>query len=171
MILTIAQLAEKIDAELIGDGLTQISAVGPVGQADEKDVTFVTNDKHRLALEKTKAGAVILDKKIEGFAKPQLIVKNVNAALIKSLKLFAPELKLPVSGIDPTAKIGKDVTIAASASIGPAVVIEDKVGIGENSVIASGCKIGENSQIGDNCRFDSNVVIYHNCKIGNNVIV
>ena len=171
MALTITQLAEKIDAKLIGDGSAQIAAVGPIVDSSESDVTFVTNDKHLLALSKTKAGAVIVDRKIESFTKPQLIVKDVNAALIKTLKLFAPKLKLPASGIDPTAKIGKDVTIAESASIGPMVVIGNRVTIGENSVITSGCKIGENSQIGTHSRLDSNVVVYHNCKIGNNVII
>jgi UDP-3-O-[3-hydroxymyristoyl] glucosamine N-acyltransferase len=104
-------------------------------------------------------------------AKPQLIVKNVDAALIETLNVFAPKLKAASEGIDPTAKVGQNVKIAKGVSAGAGVVIDDGAAIGENSVIAGGCKIGENSKLGKNCRLDSNVVVYHNCTIGNNVII
>jgi UDP-3-O-[3-hydroxymyristoyl] glucosamine N-acyltransferase len=171
MKLTVAQLAEQIGAELAGDGSGQISAVGAVGTACENDVTFITNDKHIPQLKKSRVGAVIVGRCIEGLAKPQLIVKNVDAALIETLNVFAPKLKAAAEGIDPTAKVGQNVKIANGVSVGAGVVIDDGAEIGKNSVIAGGCKIGENSKLGKNCRLDSNVVVYHNCTIGNNVII
>ena len=171
MKLTVAQLAERIGAELAGDGSGQIITVGAVGTAGPGDVTFVANDKHTPLLKKSQAGAVIVGRCIEGLDRPQLIVKNVDAALIEVLNLFAPKLKAPAEGIDPTAKVGQNVKIAKGVSVGACVVIDDGVEIGENSVIAAGCKIGENSKIGKNCRLDGNVVVYHNCTIGNNVII
>jgi UDP-3-O-[3-hydroxymyristoyl] glucosamine N-acyltransferase len=171
MKLTVAQLAERIGAELVGDGCGQISAVGAAGTAGENDVTFITSDKHIPRLKKSCVGAVIVGRCIEGLAKPQLIVKNVDAALIETLNVFAPKLKAAAEGIDPTAKVGQNVKIDKSVSVGAGVVIDDGAAIGENSVIAGGCKIGENSKVGKNCRLDSNVVVYHNCTIGNNVII
>jgi len=171
MRLTVAQLAERIGAELAGDGCGQISAVGAVETAGESDVTFITNDRHIPRLKKSRVGAVIVARRIEGLAKPQLIVKNVDAALIETLNVFAPKLKAAAEGIDPTAKVGQNVKIAKGVSVGAGVVIDDGAAIGENSVIASGCKIGENSKLGKDCRLDSNVVVYHNCTIGNNVII
>lgn len=171
MRLTIAQLAERIGAELLGDGSGELKAVGGIDAAGESDVTFITKKKHIPRLRKSRAGAVIAADRIEDLAKPQLIVKNIDAALIEALSVFAPKLKAVVKGIDPTAKIGRNVQIAQSASVGAATVIDDGVEIGENSIIAGGCKIGENSKIGKNCRLDSNVVIYHSCTIGNNVII
>ncbi len=174
MKLTVAQLAERIGAELAGDeaGVDQlIGSVGPVDAAGAGDVTFLTNDKHRAGMENSGAGAVILTERLDGLNKPQLIVKDVNAALIEVLTIFAPKLKSAPEGIDPTARVGKDVKIGKGVSVGPVVVINDGVEIGANSVVGSGCKIGENSSIGENCRLDSNVVIYHNCRLGNNVIV
>ncbi len=164
-------MAERIGAELVGDGRGQISAVGTAGTTGENDVTFITNDKHIPQLKKSRAGAVIVGRRIEGLAEPQLIVKNVDAALIETLKIFAPKLKTAAEGIDPTAKVGQNVKISRGVSIGAGVVIDDGAAIGENSIIASGCKIGENSKVGSNCRLDSNVVIYHNCTIGDNVII
>jgi len=172
--LTIAQLAKRLGAELVSspEGIErQISAVGAVEAACQSDVTFITDDRHLAALKNSRAGAVIVAKRLKDLSKPQLIVKNVDAALIEALKVFAPKLKAPDEGIDPTARIGKQVKIAKGVAVGAGVIIDDGAEIGLNSVIGSGCKIGQNSKIGKNCRLDSNVVIYHNCRIGDNVII
>jgi UDP-3-O-[3-hydroxymyristoyl] glucosamine N-acyltransferase len=171
MELTVGQLAQQIGAELVGDGSGRISAVGPVDSAGGSTITFAKDDRHIAGLNKSQAGAVIVDRRIEELAKPQLIVENVNAALIEALSIFAPCLKPMPQGIDPTAKVAQDAKIAKSAAIGPGVVIDEKVEIGEDSVIGSGCKIGEISKLGKNCRLDSNVVVYHNCTIGDNVVI
>ncbi|OHB58451.1 MAG: hypothetical protein A2173_08970, partial [Planctomycetes bacterium RBG_13_44_8b] len=177
MNLTVEQLAEHLNARLIGPpGVSdrpdkQINSVAAVEAACESNVTFITNAKHIASLKKSAAAAVIVDKHLEGMAIPQLLVKNVGAALITALNIFASKLKPVAQGIDPTAKIGQNVRIADGVAVGASVVIDDGVEIGQNSVISSGCKIGENSKIGQNCRLDSNVVVYHNCRLGNNVII
>jgi len=182
--LTVGELAERLGAELVGDGSVEIIAVGPVEAAGETDVTFIrkperyrsgsavdTDARHIAKLGQSRAGAVIVGRRIEGLAKPQLIVENVDAALIEALKVFAPKLKATAKGIDPTARVGRDVKIGEDVGVGPGVVIEDGAEIGANSIIASGCRIGENSKLGKNCRLDSNVVVYHNCTIGNSVVI
>ncbi len=174
MKLTVEQLAKRLGAELVntgGQAQGKISAIGPVEAAGENDITFVKSDKHIAALIKSRAAAAIVQKSIEGYNGAQLIVKNVDTALIEVLNIFAPELKKPTREIDPSARLGKNVKLAEDISIEPNAVIDDNVEIGENSIIGSGCKIGENTKIGKNCQLDSNVVIHHNCQIGNNVII
>jgi UDP-3-O-[3-hydroxymyristoyl] glucosamine N-acyltransferase len=184
MKLTVAQLAERLGAELVGDGCGQIDAVGTVEAAGGNEVAFIRDSKlhyvqsgtaadgkYLSAVRQSLAGAVITGRRIDDLDKPQLIVKNVDAALIEALNIFAPELKPVPEGIDPAAKVADSANIADSASIGAGVVIEDGAEIGSNSVIASGCKIGQNSKVGRDCRLDSNVVVYHNCHIGNNVVI
>jgi len=174
MKITIEQLAKRLGAELTGDPREiggQITAVSPVKAAGESEVTFVTDDKHKAALSQSHAGAVIVSERIDGLDKPQLIVEDVNAALIETLRIFAPRLKTATEGIDPTAKVADNVKIAKGVSVGAGAVIDDGVEIGQNTIIGSGCKIGENSKLGEHCRLDSNVVIYHNCRLGNDVIV
>lgn len=171
MKLTVGQLAKQIGAELIGASSIEVSSVLPIDAAGAESITFVAEEKFRDKVKTSKAGAVLTNEKINDSEKPQLVVKNVNAALIEVLKIFAPQLKKPAAGINEYAIAGKDVKIGEGVSIGPYAIIEDGAEIGENSVIGSGCKIGQNTKIGKNCRFDSNVVIYHNCFIGNNVII
>jgi UDP-3-O-[3-hydroxymyristoyl] glucosamine N-acyltransferase len=184
MQMTVAQLAERLGAELTGDGSGQISAVGTIEAAGENEVAFIRDSKlhyepdgttadgkYISAVRQSLAGAVITGRRIEDLEKPQLIVKNVNAAVIEALNVLAPELKAAAEGIDPTAKVADGANIADNASIGAGVVIEDGAEIGPNSIIGSGCKIGQNSKVGGNCRLDSNVVVYHNCTIGSNVVI
>jgi UDP-3-O-[3-hydroxymyristoyl] glucosamine N-acyltransferase len=174
MEMTIEQLAQRLGAELAGDTgdfSRLISAVGPIKAAGENEVTFVTSRKHKTSLDDSNAGAVIVSERLEDFRRPQLIVKNVDLALIEALKIFAPKLEAPAVGVNPTAKIGQDVKIAEGVSVGANAIIDDGVEIGKDSVIGSGCHIGQNSKIGGKCRLDSNVVVYYNCILGNNIII
>jgi UDP-3-O-[3-hydroxymyristoyl] glucosamine N-acyltransferase len=171
MELTVAELAKRLKAELIGDGGSIIRSVGPVAAADQTMLTFLADDKHLAELKKSNCGAAIVNKPIEEFSQSQLIVKNVNAALIEALKIFAPELAPAAPGVDSTAKVAGGVKIGRNVSIGPFVVIEAGVEIGDDTIITAGCKVGQNTKIGRATRLDCNVVVYHNCTIGNNVII
>jgi UDP-3-O-[3-hydroxymyristoyl] glucosamine N-acyltransferase len=174
MEIALEQLAKNIKARLSGDTnlfSRQINSVAPIKSALVNNITFITDDKHKAALMVSQAGAVIVSKQIENLEMPQLIVNNVNKALIEVLNIFAPKLKKHTPGIHPTALIAEDAKVDKTAFIGAGVIIDNNVVIEANTVIKSGCKIGENSKIGKNCQIDSNVVVYHNCRIGNNVII
>jgi UDP-3-O-[3-hydroxymyristoyl] glucosamine N-acyltransferase len=174
MSLTIAELAKRINAQVIGtgEGLDRlVEAVQPVNAAGERDVTFVSDTRHERAAAKSNAAAVIVARPIEGVAQPQLVVKDANAALIAALTCFAPQLKPPAPGIHPSAQVGANVRLGKGVSVGPCAVIEDNVQIGADTVVAAGCHIGQETQVGSNCRLDNHVVIHHHCRIGNHVII
>jgi UDP-3-O-[3-hydroxymyristoyl] glucosamine N-acyltransferase len=115
--------------------------------------------------------AVIVAKPIDGLSKPQLVVKDVNAALIETLNVFAPEPGPVVEGVDPWARVGTNVQLAAGVSVGPHAVIEDNAQVGAGTVIGGGCRIGRNTKIGAHCRLDANVVVYHDCSVGHHVVI
>jgi UDP-3-O-[3-hydroxymyristoyl] glucosamine N-acyltransferase len=171
MELKVSELAKRLNAELAGDGHGVVCSVKPIDAADKNAVTFLANDSRITELKKSNAGACLVAKAVDGLAIPQVVVKNVNAALIETLGIFAPKLPSPAAGIHPTAQVGSDVKIGKNASIGPYVVIETGACIGDDTVIAAGCKIGPGTKIGAHCRLDCNVVVYHNCVIGNNVVI
>jgi len=171
MELTVKQLAERLRAELAGCGSRRIVAIGAIESAGAEEVTFVTDRRRIGELDVSKAAAVIVDRKVDGLAKPQLIVADVKKAVIEALTIFAPVLKPLPAGIDPTAKIAESAKISGQVHIGPGVVVAEKAEIDDGTVISGGCKIGENTKLGKNCRLDCNVVVYHNCTIGNNVII
>ena len=174
MNVTIEELARRLRAEVLGADAgrhKEITGIQPVDAAGDGDVTFVTDARYAAAAGNSGAGAVIVGKPIDGLSKPQLVVKDVNAALIEVLNVFAPEPRPVVAGVDPSARIGANVHLAEGISVGPHVVLENNVRIGARSIIGGGCKIGENTIIGADCRLDGNVVIYHGCTLGDHVVI
>jgi len=174
MALTIAEIAKRLGAELVGSGKDpghEIAAVQTVSGATDCDVTFITDARHEAALADSAAAAVIVAKSVDGLDMLQLVVADVNAALIRLLTDLAPAVKAPPEGVDPTAKLGANVQLGPGVSIGPHVVVADDVQIGPATVVGPGCTIGEGTTIGAHCRLDSHVVIYHHCSIGDHVVI
>lgn len=173
MELTLEQLAEHLQAaQVVSQGaVTTLKAVAALDEATEHDVTFVTADRHLAAAAECRAGAVLVVRARDEISVPQLVVQNVDAALIQCLELFAPPLRPVVAGIHPSAVVADDVALGQEVSVGPGAVIDHGARIGDRCVLAAGCKIGQNTVLGTHTRLDSNVVVYHNCKIGSNVII
>jgi UDP-3-O-[3-hydroxymyristoyl] glucosamine N-acyltransferase len=174
MQVTIEELAQRLGAQVRGadaGGCPALTGIQPVDAAGAADVTFVTDARYAAAAGTSRATAVIVAQPIEGLAKPQLVVKDVNAALIETLNIFAPPAPPAVAGVDSSARIGAQVRLAESVSIGPYAVLEDHVEIGARTVIGGGCKIGRGTKIGADCRLDSNVVVYHGCTVGRHVVI
>ena len=150
---TLGQIAELIGAELIGDGSIQIDGINGLAKAEINEISFVSDEKYLGKIKESSAGAIITNKKPEGITVPMLLVKNVDAAVIEVLKIFAKETPLPQSGVHPSA------------------VIESNVEIGQGTYIGPGCYVGWNSKIGSNSRLDANVVVYHDCRIGSDCVI
>ncbi|MHC4645770.1 MAG: hypothetical protein ACYTBJ_09705, partial [Planctomycetota bacterium] len=177
MRLTVSQLAERLGAELIGSGSGYIAGVHPVEGAGESDVTFVSNTRScgRLrqaltdagdicGLANSRAGAVIVAGRIEKMGRPQLVVRDVDTALVEVLSLFAPKLKAWPAGIDPMARVGENVGIGQNVSVGAGVVIDDGAETGANCCIDR-AKFG-NTIIGAGTKIDNLAHIAHNVVIG-----
>ena len=94
----------------------QIDGVNATDAAGESQVTFAANGKSLDKLEDSKAAAVLVAEKIEKLSKTQLVVEDVNVALIKALEVFAPELQKSVSGVHSSAVVAASAKVAASAS-------------------------------------------------------
>ena len=126
--MTVGQLAQRLGARWVGSSVhreTEITAVMPVESAGANDVSFVMDSKHEAAASRSGAAAILVGKPIEGLATLQLVVDDVNAALIQTLNDLAPKRKPVVQGIDDSARLGVDVQLGEGVAIGPHVVIED----------------------------------------------
>ncbi len=174
MQVTIERLAQRLGARLLGAEEArrrELTGIQPVEAAGPGDVTFVTEAKYATAAGNSQAAAVIVAAPVDGLPQPQLVVKDVNAALIETLNIFAPAPEPVLAGVDPSARLGVNVRMAEGVSIGPHAVIENDVQIGARTIIGSGCKVGRGVRIGADCRLDGNVVIYHGCTLGHHVVI
>jgi UDP-3-O-[3-hydroxymyristoyl] glucosamine N-acyltransferase len=171
MEVPLAKLADQIGARLIGDASRSIRGVAGVDFATPNEITFMADAKYLSRLRTSNAGAVIVNACVEGLAAPQLVVDDVDAALLEVLSLFAPQYDICAEGVDATARIGKNVSLGRGVGIGPHVVVGDGVSIGDGTFVAAGCTIGQETRIGAACRLYPGVAIYENCLIGSHVVV
>jgi UDP-3-O-[3-hydroxymyristoyl] glucosamine N-acyltransferase len=146
--------------------------VAPLAAAEAQDVSFLDNRKYLAALEKTRAGAVIvhpdLADKVPASAVP-ILSTEVYAAWARVAALFHPPAPA-VPGVHPAAIIGADTRIDPSAEIGPLSVIGDGAVIGRRTRIAPLVLIGAGVEIGADCRIGGNASISH-AWIGDRVFV
>jgi UDP-3-O-[3-hydroxymyristoyl] glucosamine N-acyltransferase len=169
VMMTVAELAELLGGRLIGSGEAVIRGVGAVDTATADQVTFLADEKHASRIASSLAAAVMVRKPIERLAKPQIVVADVDNALIAALRAFAPASARPAAGVHPAAVVAPEAVLGRDVSVGPHAVIASGVTIGDGTAISSGVSIGPGVRIGTNCRIEANVVIYHNCTIGNDV--
>lgn len=164
--LTVAEIANIVGGEIVGDASIQINHVASLEQATQCDISFLSNLKLESQLNTTLAGCVLLS---NGYSKnisttsilcpdPYLAFAQVAQALDQS-PLPADDISSTAT-IHPTAVLGDNVKIAAGAVISKNCRIGNEVCIGVNSYI------GENSSIGDYTRIYANVSVYHDIQIG-----
>lgn len=153
MVYYLADLANRVGGELVGEANCEIKCVASLDRAGKGDICFVTDNHYRQRLKNTLASAVILDKSMlvncPVFA---LVVTNPYLAYVKIARLLNPGLPFQ-AGIHPSAVIHPEATIHPDVSIGPLCVIEHdvvlaaEVVIGPACTLASGCSIEEGSHL------------------------
>jgi UDP-3-O-[3-hydroxymyristoyl] glucosamine N-acyltransferase len=167
----LADLAEAIEAELLGDANARISGVATLERAESHQLSFLSNPRYRPQLIKTKAGAVIVaNADRDGTQVPRLIVSNPYASYARAAQLLHPE-KRPAAGIHPSAVIDPSAEIAADCSIGAHSSVGAHTCLSEGVVIGAGVRIGSRVLIGTNARLHDNVTIYDECSIGQRCIL
>lgn len=165
----LAEIAEKVGAELKGDGSKVITGIAPIETATPNEISFLHNSRYRHYLSTTKATAVIVSPEEAKYCQTDaLIVSNPYLAFAKSAELFAyvPEY---TTGIHPTAVVGKNCEIDPTASIGPNCVLGDHVVIQKNVIIEANCVLGNYVTVGEGTHIWPQVSIYFGVKLGANV--
>lgn len=169
MKMTLEEISQIINGELVGDGSLIITAVTNINDAKSSDITFAV-EPHLEAAKNSVAGAIIVPQNVEGFTQPIIKVDNPRVAFMQLLVLFSPKVKI-IREVHDTAVVGENVKIGKNVAIMPHVVIADNVEIGDNTVIYPHTYIGENCSIGDNSTIYPNVTIREQSKVGNEVII
>jgi UDP-3-O-[3-hydroxymyristoyl] glucosamine N-acyltransferase len=173
MALTLQQLAQRIGAELIGDGSRMITGCAAIEVAQPNELTFVANAKYAQYLQSTKAAAVVIDRKTacpDGIARliaddPYFAFRNAIVELCGFRQHPPPMKEGDKAGrfIHPSAKVGP------KTQVHPNVTIENGAVVGDNCVLYPGVYIGPSAKIGDDCILHPNVVVYDHCELGNRV--
>jgi len=145
--LTAAEVADILQAKVIGDPNVLISGLNEIHMVEEGDISFTDHPKYYKKSLQSKASVVLINAVPEDTFGKTIIVSEQPFADFNKLIKSQWSLTHVSAAISETAQIGKNV------HIGPNVYI------------------GDRTTIGNNCIIHPNVVIYGDCIIGDNVIL
>ncbi len=169
--LTLSQLAEALDARLVGDGTRSITGLSTLADAGPGQLSFLANTQYRKLLTTTRAEAVLLrEADAEGFGGNALIVSDPYLAYARLSHRFDPKPR-HVAGIHPTAVVAEDAQVHPEAAVGPYVVIEAQAEVGAGVTLGAHCHVGARSRIGEGGWLAPRVTLYHDVRVGARVVI
>lgn len=142
-------------------------------EAQEGDITFLSQKGYVKYLKDTKASAVIVgnDFNTDDCGDKNLIIaKNPGLAYAKAAQMFHrgyPKGK----GVSPLAHVSQDAEISKTASVYPYVYIGEGSKIGDKVVLYPFVHVGEHVVIEEDTILYPHVTVYDDVKIGKRVIV
>jgi UDP-3-O-[3-hydroxymyristoyl] glucosamine N-acyltransferase len=168
--MKLAQLAEKIGAQLVGAGDAEIVRCAGMRDSSAGAITFITDARQAADPLLGNASAVIAPLNAPELPVPALRVRNPRLAFAAAIALLHVPAYQP-TGISAKAHIGADATIGADPSIHPFAVVDDGAQIGDRVTLYPGVYIGKGSSVGDDSVVHANVSIGANVRIGKRVII
>lgn len=171
MTFSLGELAKLTNSEFKGDEEIKLNNIASLDEANDGDISFVSNSKYINALNSSKASVVILSQSLaEDYSGNSLINNDPYLTFAKVVKLFHPVEKLS-EVVNSEARISKTAEIGNNVSIAENVVIDDFVKIKEGVTIGAGSYVGRNSIIEKDSLLHSNVTLYSDTELGANSIV
>lgn len=169
MAVTLAELAEYLAADRQGPADFAVEGLAEAGSAGPEHICYVNRPEWLKRLPELRAGVVVVKRGVAVPAdRPALFVDDAYLAFARLSQLFErrprpPTGVHPSAVVDPSAKLGQDV------SIGPFCVVEADVVIGAGSVLHAGVSVGAGSTIGADCELHPRVTLYHAVHLGDRV--
>ena len=171
--LTAADIAAAINGQLIGDGNIRIEAIAPLDRAGPAELTFLASPKYLPLFAESLAGVALVTPELagsEGKVPARIVVAQPHEALLALIpRLYSP--MAPEPGIDPTARIGRGVTLGDEVSVAAHVVIGAGARIGNRASLGAHTSIGAGVTVGNDARIHPNVSVYPNAIIGDRVVL
>lgn len=167
---TLAELAQVLEAEVEGDGQTEISGISALDEARTGDLAFVTNDGsavRRLAASHASGVLVTPDMPVD---RPAIRVPDPYLGFIRLVEAYFPQ-QHPAWGIDKRAVLAPDVVVGRGVSVGPYVVIAGGSRLEDGVVVYPGTYVGPGCHIGPGCVLYSNVSLYARVALGRGVVI
>ncbi len=170
---SVEEIAEQVSGKLIGRKDTVITGLEQIEQAESGQLTFIGSRKYAKLWEHSQASAALVNHNLElAPGKRSLVqVESADLAMAQVLELFAPPPPVFSTGIhatavvDPTAVLGKNISIGSGCHLGP------HVRIGDDSLLYANVTIMDESTIGCRTTIWPGVVVRERCHIGDDCII
>lgn len=172
--ISLQELAELTDSELVGDPQHAIENVDNLESACEHDASFLANLRYKERMKSSEAGVICIDKSIDPTPGKNFLISD-NPSLtfqkIAEILLFNQIHETGFKGIHETAVIHGTAQIGRNVTIGPHCVIDQGAIIGDGTAIHPNATIGPAAQIGKDCIIHANATVRERCILHDRVII
>ncbi len=170
MIRTAGDLAQYLNIPLAGDPGIEIAGVASPERAAPADLIYLASPRRRGRVSSSAARCVIAEAGTRISGKTILEATDPKFAFAKAAgwileRTALPPAIHPSAIVAPSAKLAKDVSVAAYA------VIEDDVEIGSGTLVGAFCFLGRGVRLGSDCRLHPRVTLYAGVRLGTRVEV
>jgi len=152
--VSITEIADYINADLIGDTDIMVTGLNEIHQVESGDVTFSDLPKYFSKSLNSAATVIILNEEVPCPPNKAILIHpdpfQAYDSLVKKYRPFRP----------------LTAAISTSAKIGEGTIIEPNVVIGHDVIIGMNCHIHANAYIGDYTIIGDNVIIQPGAIIG-----
>src|SRR3982751_3221251 len=135
--VSLGEIVDLVGGEFAGDRQRSITTVAPLSQASGDQLTFLSNRKYAAELAATKAGAILVPRKLEGDDPRWIRVDDPYFAFAKIMTRWFSNRPAP-KGVSPKAVVSSSAKLGSSVTLGHFAVIGDNVVIGNDVTIFQG---------------------------------
>lgn len=180
--MTLKELAERIDADVIGDSSVTVRGCAPIDRAAPDELAFVVNRKYLQYLESTAAAAVLVSSETTCPDRltrlvtddPYFAFRNAMVALHGYRQHPKPTGELHDFAhctVSRQAMVHPDATIGHGCIVHAHAVVEKGAALGDNCVLYPGAYVGPGATLGNDCVLYPNVTVYDGCILGHRVTI
>jgi UDP-3-O-[3-hydroxymyristoyl] glucosamine N-acyltransferase len=157
--------------EIIGSPEFVCESVASLGRAGADQLSFVKDERYVETARASRAGALLVPSRIEGFEGHQLIVNDAYRAFGVLLSKIAEEQRRTPKGIHPRAEVDPRAEVGSDVTIGVGAVVREDTRIGDRCVIHAGAYVGQRSTLGADTTLYPGVVVLEDVSIGDRVLL
>ena len=168
----VKEIAELVQARLVGDGNIDIGNIASLESAKAGDLVFVEDEKNLAKALASQASAVIAGEfaGAQAGSKPLLISAQPRLTFARAARLLQDEPVME-SGVHWTAVVDDSVIRGENVRVEEWAILKSGVAIGPGTRIGAGSYLGEGVMVGRECIIFPNVTIYPGTRLGDRVTV
>jgi len=167
---TLADLAERLDGKVEGDGARSVSGVAGIAEAGPDDITFVAASRNIPEAESTSACAILAGPGVTPAGIDIIRVDNPHLAFALTLDLFHPR-ESPPPGVHPTACIEDGASVDPTAAVGAFCCIADGAVVGPGSVLGPHCILAADSALAADVFLHPRVTVLARVQVGSRTVI
>lgn len=165
---TLAELARRVDGEVVGTSGREVDRLRPLESAGPRDLSFLSSPAYVAAARASAAGALLVGPDAPELPVDRIRVAEPSRAVAILLELFHPPSR-PPAGTHPTAVIAEGAVVDATAHVGPHAVVGRGAVVAAGAVLHAHVVVGDGSAVGARSVLHPHVVLYAGVRLGADV--